>query len=113
MIYNPKYKKIIVVTNRCYLTLSKYMRSKLLSRSSKIRIYTAIIRSVLTMLTMMYPYEERRDMTTQVRKEDTEKILWKRKNWGLYKDADVVQCVKIDIGGRDTLPGCPKIRCPR
>lgn len=41
-------KRRIVAANRCFFGLHKYMSSRLISRTSKIRIYKTLIRPVLT-----------------------------------------------------------------
>ncbi|KAJ4439302.1 hypothetical protein ANN_07424 [Periplaneta americana] len=95
-------------TNRCYYVLQKQVKSSLLSRGTKCRLYKTLIKPVLTYASETWPLSERdkfrlaaferkilRRIFGPVRDGETWRIRYNNELYQLYESPDIITSIKI------------------
>lgn len=94
--------------NRCYYGLQKQIKSRLLSRGTKCRLYKTLIKPVLTYASETWPLSERdkfrlaaferkilRRIFGPVRDGETWRIRYNNELYQLYESPDIITSIKI------------------
>lgn len=104
----PEAQQRILTANRCYYGLSKYMKSRDVTRATKVFLYKTLIRPVLTYGSETWPltkelerqllvFERKvlRRIFGPVREGDTWRIRHNEELRLLYNEVDIVQFIKL------------------